>query len=178
MQSTVSRRFVFIKLKRKRNRPKPPLVIRNDDQLIGEAARSSAPLFAARPAPAPETLRAKWIRVAAWCGGLAALVGVVAVIVGFAAQTKAPAEQVAAPRNALSYPGYARSGGRGSPAAGGGGGGASSSASGADRFLASPFPKRKPTTCAVQMDGSKEAIRDFSKCLEQANDGETPPTAR
>lgn len=177
MPSTVSRRFVFIKLKRKRARPKPPPLIRNDDQLVGEAARPSAPLFAARPAPAPETPRAKWIKAAAWSGGLAALAGLVAVIVSFAAQTKAPAEQVAAPRNGLSYPGYARTGGRGSPAAGGGGTG--SSATSADRFLASPFPKRKPTTCAVQIDGSKEAIRDFSKCLEQGtNEDDPPPAAR
>lgn len=181
MATTVSRRFVFVKMKRKRPmKPKPP--VRDDDELVGEAARPTRPFLG--PSLVVVKPKSQWPLIAAAIGGVVAVAGIVALLATLSSRPSAPASSSSPTETSRSggvptYPGY---GGRSSSGGGYPGGGASASPSRpsptAQGFLASPFPKRKPTSCSVQIDGSKESLRDFNKCLEQANERDTAPAAR
>lgn len=181
MATTVSRRFVFVKMKRKRPPPKPrPPVRDDDDEMVGEAAKPARPLLVVG-ASAEIPHKSPWPLIAAAVGGLCAVAGVIVLLAGLAK----PAPEAAAPpqsqRGALpTQPGYSRSAsGGGYPGSGGMTGAVvRREAASADAFLAAPFPKRKPVSCAAQVDGSNQSRRDFSKCLELANEKEAPPGVR
>jgi len=188
MVTTVSRRFVFVKVKRKQppRKPRPP--IRDDDEMVGEAARPARPLLIVSPSQVAER-KSPWPLVAAAVGGFAAVAVVIALLSGLAGRPTADGGvQVQAARSAApTHPGYSRSASGGYPGAGGGYSNGSGSGgdravvrqtSAAEAFLSSPFPNRKPVSCAAQMDGSSESRRDFSKCLEQANEREPAPGAK
>lgn len=179
MANTVSRRLVFVKMKLKRRRSpqKPRLPSRDDDEMVGEVARLGKPLLTRKP-PVVQR-KAPWSLIAAGIGGLIGVVGVIVLLVGLVSRST---DAGASAQETHSNPGYSRSASsRGYPGSGLGAGGAG--AGGADRravastdaFLAAPFPKRKPTRCAVQIDGGEESRRDFSKCLEQANENQAAP---
>lgn len=182
MATTVSRRFVFVKMKRKRPLPKPRPPVRDDDddEMVGEAAKPARPFLVVTPL-AEVQRKSPWPLLAAAVGGLCAVAGAIVLLAGLAK----PAADVAAPVQNLrggapTQPGYSRSAsGGGYPGSGGSTGGANRrEISSADAFLAAPFPKRKPVSCAAQVDGGKESRRDFSKCLEQANEKEPAPGAK
>lgn len=171
MGNTVSRRFVFVKMKRKRppSKPRPP--IRDDDEFIGEAARPMRPFVP--PSLVSIQRKSPWPLIAAGIGGVVAVAGLIALLASLGGRPMVADDTPV--KNTRNYgsmptnPAYSRaSSSAGYP--GSGAGAPSQSAATAQGFLASPFPKRKPTSCAVQIDGSKESLRDFNKCLEDAND--------
>ncbi len=173
MGNTVSRRFVFVKMKRKPPARKPPPPIRDDDELVGEAARPM------RPFVPPKLIEIKrkspWPLAAAATGGLLAVAGLIALLANLGGRPMVADDTPV--KNTRNYgsmptnPAYARSAsGGGYPGSSGAGGTPNRAAATAQGFLAAPFPKRKPTSCAVQIDGSKESLRNFNKCLEEANE--------
>ena len=143
MGTTISRRLVFVKMKRK---PPPPpkrkYPVRADDVLIGDEAPRPSSVFVARHAVAPaERRRIGWV-AGCWVGGLSLLVGIVALLVSLSDPPVDTGEQIqSVRREGGDLPGYAR------PPVGGYAGGspnnANSRISSAQAFLNAPFPKRR-----------------------------------
>ena len=141
MGTTVSRRLVFVKMKRKPLPPPPKYSVRDDKQ-VGEEVRRPSPAFVAKRAVATTECWPMWKVVGCSVGGLCLFVGIVALLVSLSdtpVNTGEPAQT--ASRGGDGYPGYARpsSGGY----AGGGTGDAGSRVSSAQAFLNAPFPKRR-----------------------------------
>lgn len=178
MGNTVSRRFVFVKMKRKRppSKPRPP--IRDDDEYVGEAVKPMRPFVP--PSLVVIQRKSPWPLIAAGVGGVVAVAGLIALLANLGGRPMVADTPVQNTRNYGSMPtnpGYSRaSSSAGYP--GSSAGAPSQSAATAQGFLAAPFPKRKPTSCAVQIDGSKESLRDFNRCLEEANEKEAVPAGK
>ena len=143
MGTTISRRLVFVKMKRKPPPPKPKYSVRADNALVGGETPRSSSVFVARHAVAPaERRRIGWWAAGCWVGGLSLLVGIVALLVSLSDPPIDTGEQVqAARRGGDGLPGYAR------PSTGGYAGGspndANSRISPAQAFLNAPFSKRR-----------------------------------
>jgi hypothetical protein len=174
MATTVCRRLVFVKTKRRRARPKPKtaVAVRPDGQLIVDAARSSAQHLARHAEKSPARRPWCWHVILLWFGGLATLAGTAAILIHLDGLQPKPEESVSVDRSAASYSSYGRSstGHQAGPSAGPGN--ANRSRTSAEAFLAAPFPKRKTgqITCSVQVVRSDAAMSDFSKCLQQAGE--------
>jgi len=166
MANTVSRRLVFMKVKRKpiASKPRPPA--HDGEKMVGEVSRPMQPLLAAPV----RTVKRKipWSLIAVASGALLALTVLSTFLVRLSDRMAAtPVTQYTAPAS----PGYIRSAsGGGQPGNVGSGRTSARPMSTAEGFLASPFPKRKPTSCAIQIDGGKDSLREFSACLELAGE--------
>lgn len=174
MSTTVSRRVVFIKTKNKRVPPKPKTPSRDDDQVVGEAARPSAPLRVMPPMqPAP--FRPNWMLIGASLGGLVMVCGIIAAAISYFAGLPGGSTEprtAAAPPSSAGSPAYGGSRSHGGyPGASGGAGATNGQISMEQAFLNAPFRKRKPARggCSVQAEYSKENLVDLQKCLEQGN---------
>lgn len=176
MSTSVSRRVIFVKMKRARSLPKPKPPPRADDKLIGDAARASTPLLLARAAASPERW-SKWRLAAAWAGGIAAFVGIVVVFVALAKPPRDTGERAPLVRSAEKNPGYSRSAGSGHSGTGGGAATTRPQAGSAEGFLSSPFRIRAvtPVTCSVKIENTKDSMREFSSCLQQAKEADATP---
>lgn len=173
MGTTVSRRVIFVKSKNKRVPPKPKPAPRDDDEVVGEAARPSAPLRAMPPAQPAPGFRPSGMLVGASLGGLLAIGGIVAAAISYLSglPNNNTERHVTAAPSIVSAPahGNRRSHTGGYPGASGGGGVTSSPISVEQGFLNAPFRKRKPARagCSVQAEYSQENMADLRKCLEQ-----------
>lgn len=172
--TSVSRRLVLVKMKRKPALPKPkPVVpVGNAEVMVDDDLRYSPSAFVARRTPPPVASLPAWQVAGRWAGGLCILVGFVATLIGFAAKFQVPQEAAPIATNSWNSPGYSRSTSGGSSATAGGTGYANRPQSTARGFLSSPFNTRKngQITCLAPVGANNEAVTDLARCLQQAND--------
>lgn len=166
MANSVSRRLVFVKMKRRRPPPKPRPPVADDGTMVGEAARiAPTPVWVPRPV-SPKRREVPWRLIATSAAGVLAVAGTVILLAGMDPR---PVDTVQSSYGSLpTHPGYSRSGASGGYQ--GGGGSSGGTASSADRFLASNLRKPKPTSCSARIGGGEDSRREFSKCLEQASE--------
>lgn len=171
MANSVSRRLVFVKMKRRRPLPKPRAPVADNGKMVGEAARlAPAPVWVPRSVP-PKRRQVPWRLIATGAAGLLAVAATVVLLVGM---DQRPMDTVQSSYGSLpTHPGYSRSGASGGYQ--GGGGSSGGTASSADRFLASNLRKPKPTSCSARIGGGEDSRREFSKCLEQASEATPEP---
>lgn len=173
MGTTVSRRLVFVKMKRKRAlpKPKPPAPVCEDEILVGDEPRYSPLVFGTRRALPPAKDSPIWMVAGCWIGGLCLLVGAVGALISFAGKFQAPQEAAPVSSKSWNSPGYSRSVGSSNSGMSRGTGHANQAQSTTRGFLASPFNNRKSDriTCLAPVGGDKEAVSNLGKCLQQAN---------
>lgn len=192
MTTSISRRVIFVKLKRRRMQQKPKQklqlqppsrpagaggdVMVEDEPMVGEAMKPAMPRLAHADLPAPRR-GIPW-KIAGWWAAAALMLGIVilaAVKSGTTGRTlsvettraPAPTSLPHASRSGTSrgYGGYPGA----SDAPGSGGVPATAPAAPTvEGFLAAPFSKRG--TCVVQADAGKESVMDFRKCLEESRE--------
>lgn len=144
MASTVSRRLVYVKMKRKPTpRPQPFARSHDRENLNGDDAwQSRSAVVALKPA-APASRMSIWT-VAGWSlGGLCSMVGIVAALVSFSGSGKTVAEEAQDIPTPSVSTGYGQSIGGGNSAANDSPGYARPRISQAQAFLNAPFQKHR-----------------------------------